>query len=124
MLLFVDLLAQCWSQQHDLDEATSAADGWLELDSDVGELFRKKSPRRANAVGIYVATRFTARLHGQCTSPKRGIASKRRDRIGFIVLDVEKFVELGDCKHFVDFRANVAQLQSPAIRFYLLIERD
>jgi hypothetical protein len=44
--------------------------------------------------------------------------------VGFVVFDVEQFVELGDRKDFVDLWPDVAQFQFPAVRFDLFVERD
>lgn len=41
--------------------------------------------------------------------------SKRRQGVGFVVFDVEQFVQLRNGKHFIDLRANAAELEPAAV---------
>ncbi len=41
-----------------------------------------------------------------------------------ILVDLEELVELGDLKHFVDLRVNIAEDQPPPRRLELLVQRD
>jgi hypothetical protein len=49
---------------------------------------------------------------------------KAGQSVGFVVFDIEKFVELRDGKDFVDLWPDVAELELAAVRFDFLVERD